>query len=1199
MSLFGGIDVGSVFLRAGLDVDKQSFEEFDRRAVKAQKLKDINLHAGVNVDDKSFNRYFDKLDQTKSKVARREAFKAHLGADYDPRAFNSLERDTNRAEKSTKRFGGVLGGIFASGGAAFAAVGGAYAVGAGIRSIIAASGEAEVSQSKLRAQLTASGISYRDHAKQIDEVIKATSKLSGLDDEDLKDSFTNIVRVTKDVDKSLRLVGLAADFARAKHLDVAKAGEIVAKVAGGNIGILSRYGIVIDKGASSTEALGELQKRFGGQAEAYGKTQSGSLDRVNVAFENLRETLGKRLAPTITKAADGLAVLIDQMQSGEGTGGTIAKVFGSIGRQLAAVGKEAVQLVQDFAHAGDRILGVVTTILGGFSSLASAGSGLPLVGGKFKALARTIDSARGDVDGFRTGLKSIYDPIDGVGDRLGHLNKRTRANMDDIRKSVTESTREIKKRLGEDTEAGQQALTKNFQQAVKAIRSSMKSGTISVSAGLREIQSLMRAELKTYGITGGVADSIIKHGDIKAGGGAGAGKAGGGWIGTQGQAGGDTVPAMLGDGEAVLNRHQQAVVEGLLGEGFLDNLFASVTRPHYLAGGGRVGGLQPAVSSLANRLVSQFGLGITSTTGGVHAPGSYHYQGLAADLGGPSASLLRASEYLKSSGTYRSLLEGIHNPNLAVKNGQIFSGAGPFGSVWGNHLTHIHIALKALGAASGGGGSGGGLGGSIVAPRTGLKGALGSIVQGALNTATKGANRSLSSRLASLGGGDISSAPGKSSGTGAAGSAQIRAWARQGLAAAGVPATAGNVSTIVGRILQESNGNPRAINLTDSNARKGIPSKGLLQTIDPTFNAYHVKGTSSDVYNPVANVAAAVRYMLARYGHLVGAGPGGYGRGGRIRRFGSGGRATLSGAKSYIRPLGRLQSDRNRTYDGLVGDVDKLNTQYGVADRTYNLTDEELIRDDGTLDTEAIKRRAAELGGLEEIRKAIVEKYNEALIVAKRVIKTYTTIIGRLTSSLKNAKGKDRTGIRDLIGTYAGRRNEWSAKVGELSGDLIPNAFLDLAELGKEKASVLGTSVPAAGPPDAPDAAAGPTQDQQARIDQIQAQADDFKAQLGAAVTVIRAFTSPGDIETGSGRTSNALGQAGAGGAVGGINNGPVQVQMVDQGGQVVGSGGQYQVVFSSLFPPTTQQQAEAAGHVVSGLSQQQFRSASVENLGY
>jgi hypothetical protein len=56
----------------------------------------------------------------------------------------------------------------------------------------------------------------------------------------------------------------------------------------------------------------------------------------------------------------------------------------------------------------------------------------------------------------------------------------------------------------------------------------------------------------------------------------------------RGQRGGDNIPIVVGAGEAVLNRHQQAVIEGFMGGGFLDKLFATVRTPHYMAQGGRV-----------------------------------------------------------------------------------------------------------------------------------------------------------------------------------------------------------------------------------------------------------------------------------------------------------------------------------------------------------------------------------------------------------------------------------------------------------------------------------------------------------------------------------------------------------------------------------------------------------------------------------
>lgn len=66
----------------------------------------------------------------------------------------------------------------------------------------------------------------------------------------------------------------------------------------------------------------------------------------------------------------------------------------------------------------------------------------------------------------------------------------------------------------------------------------------------------------------------------------------------------------------------------------------------------------------------------------------------------------------------------------------------------------------------------------------------------------------------------------------------------------------------------ESGGNARAINLWDSNAKKGIPSKGLMQVIDPTFRSYAMAPYNKDIYDPLSNMVAAIRYTVSRYGSL-------------------------------------------------------------------------------------------------------------------------------------------------------------------------------------------------------------------------------------------------------------------------------------------------------------------------------------------
>lgn len=68
-------------------------------------------------------------------------------------------------------------------------------------------------------------------------------------------------------------------------------------------------------------------------------------------------------------------------------------------------------------------------------------------------------------------------------------------------------------------------------------------------------------------------------------------------------------------------------------------------------------------------------------------------------------------------------------------------------------------------------------------------------------------------------------------------------------------------------VMKESGGNPRAINNWDSNARRGTPSQGLMQTIPTTYKHYvHPDLKDRPITDPVANITAGVRYMIDNYG---------------------------------------------------------------------------------------------------------------------------------------------------------------------------------------------------------------------------------------------------------------------------------------------------------------------------------------------
>ena len=68
-------------------------------------------------------------------------------------------------------------------------------------------------------------------------------------------------------------------------------------------------------------------------------------------------------------------------------------------------------------------------------------------------------------------------------------------------------------------------------------------------------------------------------------------------------------------------------------------------------------------------------------------------------------------------------------------------------------------------------------------------------------------------------------------------------------------------------IMSESGGNPHAINLSDSNARRGTPSQRLMQTIPTTYRHYVAPELANrPITDPVANITAGVNYMADNYG---------------------------------------------------------------------------------------------------------------------------------------------------------------------------------------------------------------------------------------------------------------------------------------------------------------------------------------------
>ena len=116
--------------------------------------------------------------------------------------------------------------------------------------------------------------------------------------------------------------------------------------------------------------------------------------------------------------------------------------------------------------------------------------------------------------------------------------------------------------------------------------------------------------------------------------------------------------------------------------------------------------------------------------------------------------------------------------------------------------------------------------------------------------------------------------------TGTLSSTTVRNFAYQACDKTGVPRTwvdgMSNGANLMTLIVRESSYNSNAVNNSDSNATgpymsdgsRENCSRGLCQTIPGTFAGYHEEGTPNRIYDPLANICAAINYIRSRYGSI-------------------------------------------------------------------------------------------------------------------------------------------------------------------------------------------------------------------------------------------------------------------------------------------------------------------------------------------
>lgn len=224
---------------------------------------------------------------------------------------------------------------------------------------VTAAREETTSVAQLTASLEANSKAYGGNVDAIERVIEERMALGFADDEQ-RESLAGLVAITKDHNKALELNRAAMDLARLRNIDLRTASDIMGKVYGGNIGILARYGIQLERGATSTEALAAIQRMASGQAEAWAATEEGAAQTAGLAMGELTEDIGSLLLPMLTHLSmftrDVVVPALRQMVEWIGNiGEFIGPAVDGIGKFIDNVGDDIRSLQIYFGDLGKTV----------------------------------------------------------------------------------------------------------------------------------------------------------------------------------------------------------------------------------------------------------------------------------------------------------------------------------------------------------------------------------------------------------------------------------------------------------------------------------------------------------------------------------------------------------------------------------------------------------------------------------------------------------------------------------------------------------------------------------------------------------------------------------------------------------------------------------------------------------------------------
>ena len=383
--------------------------------------------------------------------------KITFDADFDElkKGVKGAQTEVEGFSSKIGKFGKVAAAAFAAATAAAAAYAGKLLID-GVKSAIADA----AAQEKLALTLKNVTGATDAQIKATEGYITQTSLAFGITDDQLRPSLERLARATGDVGEAQKLQALALDISAGSGKSLEAVTNALAKATEGNTASLGKLGVGLSAAELKTLSMDEITQKladtFANQASTKADTFQGKLDRLKIAFDEGKETVGSfvldAITPMVTIFVDKVIPALSSMATSIGNDleGPLNTVKAVITNFVVPAFKALYDFMKDFvapfflsifgpalsglSSAFNKIKGAITAnseelapLFSLFKSVATFVRDIlgPVIGTILKVAFEVLGTA---ISGVITGVSRIVGLLDGMIDKVKAFIKLVKDN---------------------------------------------------------------------------------------------------------------------------------------------------------------------------------------------------------------------------------------------------------------------------------------------------------------------------------------------------------------------------------------------------------------------------------------------------------------------------------------------------------------------------------------------------------------------------------------------------------------------------------------------------------------------------------------------------------------------------------------------------------------------------------------------------